>query len=126
LENQTYIGIGATILDGAIVRTKSMVAPGSLVLEKTEIPSGELWSGVPAKFLRKLTIEEQESILINAANISELSDVHELETTKEFESLHQEMEECDYRDDKLKSYVYLGSKSKFIFNNFLEVEDQSV
>jgi hypothetical protein len=102
-----------------------MVAPGSLVLEKTVIPTGQLWSGVPAKFLRNLTEEEQKTITLNAENIFELAKVHEEETSKEFQVLQKEIEEVEYKDDKLKQYVYMGPKSKFFFKNS-EVEEPNI
>ncbi len=61
--NDVLIGMGSTILDNAIVDSGSIVAAGALVLAKTHIPSGELWGGVPAKFLKKLSPEVMEKIV---------------------------------------------------------------
>lgn len=52
------IGIGAIILDGAVVEPNSMVAAGALVKPNYVVPSGKLVGGVPAKVLRNLTKEE--------------------------------------------------------------------
>ncbi len=61
--NDILIGMGATVLDNAIVESGSVVAAGALVLSKTHIPSGELWGGVPAKFIKKLSPEVMEKIV---------------------------------------------------------------
>jgi len=49
-------------MDGAVVGHRSILGPGSLLKEGTRIPSGELWEGSPAKFVRKLTEEEMNNI----------------------------------------------------------------
>lgn len=57
------IGMGSTVLDNAVVETGSVVAAGALVLSRTHIPSGELWGGVPAKFIKKIAPEAAERII---------------------------------------------------------------
>lgn len=54
LKNKTFVGMAATIMDDSVVESHSIVAAGSLVLGGTQIPSGEVWGGSPAKFLRKV------------------------------------------------------------------------
>jgi gamma-carbonic anhydrase len=62
LNDICLIGIGAIVLDGAIVESKSMVAAGALVKQHFVVPSGKLVAGVPAKIIRDLTKEEIEDI----------------------------------------------------------------
>lgn len=85
-----------------------MVAPGSVVSPGTKIPSGQLWAGVPAKFVRDLTSEERKSIAKNAQKFFELAQIHKQETSKEFQRIEKEKEEDKYRDDKLAHYRYDG------------------
>lgn len=66
LEDETLIGSGATVLDGAIVERHGQVAAGALVAPGKVVKSGELWGGVPARKLRDLTIEERDWIKKNA------------------------------------------------------------
>lgn len=68
VEEESLIGIGATVLDGAIVRTHSMVAGGALIPPGMEVPSGHLVGGVPAKVMRKLTAGEIENLSHSADN----------------------------------------------------------
>jgi len=58
LQNLCLIGIGAIVLDGAVVEEKSMVAAGSVVKPNFIVPSGKLVAGVPAKVVRELTQQE--------------------------------------------------------------------
>ena len=55
--NHCLIGMGSTILDGAVVSDGSMVAAHALVLRNTVIGPNELWGGVPAKFIKKISPE---------------------------------------------------------------------
>ncbi|MCL4304329.1 gamma carbonic anhydrase family protein [bacterium] len=66
LKRGCLIGIGARVLDLAVVGEQSLVAAGSVVLEETIIPSGELWAGVPARKKRDLSSEERRSLLDTA------------------------------------------------------------
>jgi gamma-carbonic anhydrase len=58
LKDLCLIGIGAIVLDGAIVEENSIVAAGSVVKPNFKVPSGKLVAGVPAKVVRDLTHEE--------------------------------------------------------------------
>ena len=52
IENYVSIGSSATILCGVTVGTGSMIGAGSVVTKN--IPPGEIWTGNPASFLRKV------------------------------------------------------------------------
>lgn len=54
IEDNVLIGMGSTVLDNVYICSGSVVAAGALVLGKTQIGPGELWGGVPAKFIKKL------------------------------------------------------------------------
>jgi carbonic anhydrase/acetyltransferase-like protein (isoleucine patch superfamily) len=45
-----------------VVESYAMVAAGALVTPGKRIPTGELWGGRPAKFMRKLTDAEHAEI----------------------------------------------------------------
>src|SRR5207244_4495903 len=49
LGEECLIGNGATVLDGARIGARAMVAAGALVTPETEIPEGTLALGAPAK-----------------------------------------------------------------------------
>ena len=61
--NDVLIGMGSTLLDNCQVASGSIVAAGALVLSKTEIGPNELWGGVPAKFIKKITPDVAEKLI---------------------------------------------------------------
>ena len=66
IEDGCLIGMGATVLNLAVIGTGSLVAAGAVVLEGTVVPPGSLVAGVPAKVRRELTEEERAGIRDNA------------------------------------------------------------
>lgn len=68
IKDCVIIGMGAKILDDAIISTNSIVAAGSVIKEKFVVPKGTLAAGVPAKVVRDLKQEEIERIIQNAKN----------------------------------------------------------
>ena len=59
LEDRSFIGMRATVMDNAVVETGAMVAAGALVTPGKRVLSGELWAGSPVKKMRDLSPEEQ-------------------------------------------------------------------
>lgn len=49
--HHVWIGTGATVLQGVNIGEGAVVAAGAVVTK--DIPSYEIWGGVPAKFIRK-------------------------------------------------------------------------
>jgi carbonic anhydrase/acetyltransferase-like protein (isoleucine patch superfamily) len=68
IEDRCLIGMGSIILNGARVGAGSIVAAGTLIPEGVVIEPGSLVMGSPGKVRRKLTEEDQESILKYARN----------------------------------------------------------
>ncbi|KAK3413902.1 gamma carbonic anhydrase 1, mitochondrial [Eucalyptus grandis] len=90
VEDEAFVGMGATLLDGVYVEKHAMVAAGALVRQNTRVPCGEVWGGNPAKFLRKLTEEEMAFISQSAVNYSNLAQVHAAENAKSFDEIEFE------------------------------------
>ncbi|PPR98221.1 hypothetical protein GOBAR_AA22442 [Gossypium barbadense] len=90
VEDEAFVGMGATLLDGVVVEKHAMVAAGALVRQNTRIPAGEVWGGNPAKFLRKLTEEEIAFISQSATNYTNLAQVHAAENAKPFDEIEFE------------------------------------
>ncbi|KAF7093639.1 hypothetical protein CFC21_096043 [Triticum aestivum] len=109
VEDEAFVGMGATLLDGVIVEKHGMVAAGALVRQNTRIPCGEVWGGNPAKFLRKLTDEEIAFIAESAANYSNLAKAHAVENAKPLEKidfekvLRKKVAHQDEEDDSMLS-----------------------
>lgn len=56
------IGMGAVVMDNAVVGEGALVAAGSVVLSKTVIGPGEMWAGAPAKFVKKVDPETSREL----------------------------------------------------------------
>jgi carbonic anhydrase/acetyltransferase-like protein (isoleucine patch superfamily) len=57
--DETLVGMGAVVLDGAIVGRQCLIGAKALVTQGTKIPAGSLVLGAPAKVVRKLSPEER-------------------------------------------------------------------
>src|SRR5262249_14345217 len=49
VEDRALVGNGSIVLHNAIVRTNALVGAGAVVLDGTEVPSGSMALGIPAK-----------------------------------------------------------------------------
>lgn len=59
LEDNSFVGMSATVLDGAVVESGAMVAAGALVTPGKRVLKGQLWGGMPARYMRDLRQEEK-------------------------------------------------------------------
>lgn len=58
VKDQSLIGIGSIVLDGAVIGKGVILGAGSLVTHDQKLKDGSLYFGRPAKFVRKLTRKE--------------------------------------------------------------------
>ncbi|MCX6638942.1 MAG: gamma carbonic anhydrase family protein [bacterium] len=75
IEDECLIGMGAVILDGAVVEKHSLVAAGAVVRPGFRVKSGQLVAGNPAEFKRALSPKEIEMILWSADEYVKLAAV---------------------------------------------------
>jgi carbonic anhydrase/acetyltransferase-like protein (isoleucine patch superfamily) len=66
IEDAAFVGFGARVLDGGVVRTGGMLAAGAVLTPGKVVAAGELWAGNPAKFLRPLTERERAGIVASS------------------------------------------------------------
>ena len=64
INDNVLIGMGAIIMDKAIIESNSIIAAGAVILEGTHIESGTIYAGVPAKKIKHLN-KQQKTQLIN-------------------------------------------------------------
>lgn len=74
IEDAALIGMGAIVLDGAIVRKHGFVGAGALIAPGKEVGAGELWLGNPAKKIRMLSDAEIEALYYSAQHYVRLKD----------------------------------------------------
>ena len=58
VKDQSLVGIGSIILDGAVIGEGTILGASSLVTHNQKLKSGSLYFGRPAQFIRKLTRQE--------------------------------------------------------------------
>jgi carbonic anhydrase/acetyltransferase-like protein (isoleucine patch superfamily) len=64
--NETLIGMGAVVLDGAVIGNQCLVGAKALVTQNTKIPDGSLVVGAPARVLRPLRADERSALRLSA------------------------------------------------------------
>lgn len=57
--DEVLVSMGATLLDGVVIGTHSIVGAGALVTEGFHVPPSSLVVGVPARVVRALSPEER-------------------------------------------------------------------
>jgi carbonic anhydrase/acetyltransferase-like protein (isoleucine patch superfamily) len=60
--DEVLVGMGAIILDGAVIGKQSIIGAKALVTQGTKIPPGSLVLGAPAKVVRELTKKERAGL----------------------------------------------------------------
>jgi carbonic anhydrase/acetyltransferase-like protein (isoleucine patch superfamily) len=68
IEDSALVGMGAIVMDNAVVQSGSIVAAGAVVLENTIVESGYIYAGVPAKKVKKIEDEMQKIFERTAEN----------------------------------------------------------
>jgi carbonic anhydrase/acetyltransferase-like protein (isoleucine patch superfamily) len=68
VKSYSLIGMGAILLDNAVVEENCLVGAGAMVKEGGVIPKGQLAIGMPAKAVRPLKPEEIKMIVDRAAD----------------------------------------------------------
>ena len=62
LEDGAFVGMGAVVMDLAVVEGGAMVGAGALVAPGKRVPAGDLWVGRPARRVREITQAEKDLI----------------------------------------------------------------
>ncbi len=76
LMDQSFVGLGATVMDGCVVEPDGMLGAGALLAPGKIVRTRELWLGRPAKFVRSLTDEEVARNRAGAAGYVTLAEMH--------------------------------------------------
>lgn len=74
--NRSLVGMGATVLDGAVLEDQVMLGAHSLVSPNKVLESGFLYVGVPARKVRAITDKEREWLSYSAAHYVDLKNRH--------------------------------------------------
>ena len=74
IEDACLVGMGAIVLDGAVVGKHGFVGAGALVTPGKVVGSGEMWLGNPARKVRMLSDAEIEALYYSAGHYVRLKD----------------------------------------------------
>eukprot|EP00696_Hemimastix_kukwesjijk_P002776 gnl/Hemi2/1339_TR472_c0_g1_i1.p1 gnl/Hemi2/1339_TR472_c0_g1~~gnl/Hemi2/1339_TR472_c0_g1_i1.p1 ORF type:complete len:332 (-),score=97.50 gnl/Hemi2/1339_TR472_c0_g1_i1:144-1139(-) len=98
IQDGAWVGNGANIGEGAVLEVGCFVYPGSVVLPGTRVPSGKLFAGNPAAFVRDLVPEEVAYLKTLAQEQQALAEAHH-------DHHSQSLEERLY-EQKVRSYAW--------------------
>ncbi|MCG8502969.1 MAG: gamma carbonic anhydrase family protein [Sphingomonadales bacterium] len=74
LQDHAFVGLCTVVMDGCVIESKGMLAAGAMLTPGKVVPSGELWGGRPARFMRKLTEEELQLCELAPAHYAHLAE----------------------------------------------------
>ncbi len=76
IEDRVLVGMGAIVMDGAVVRSDVIIGAGALVPSGAELASGWLYIGSPAKPKRELGDDELRFLRYSAEHYTKLAQRH--------------------------------------------------
>lgn len=76
LEDHSFVGLGAIVMDACVIETDAMLAAGAMLTPGKRIARGQMWAGRPAKYVRELSPEEIARNRAGAAGYVELAQLH--------------------------------------------------
>jgi len=76
IEDRCIVGSNSKLMPGSYMEEYSQLGAGSVLEAGQRVPSGELWAGAPAKFIRKLSDRERVEISTSSASYYDLSQLH--------------------------------------------------
>ena len=54
LHDRAFVGLSATVMNGAVIEGDAMLAAGAMLTQGKRIEARQLWAGSPARFVREL------------------------------------------------------------------------
>lgn len=73
VEDGAFVGMRSTILDRARLEKGSMLAAGALLTQGKTVPTGQVWSGSPAKYWREITKVERVAFMASPRDYAKLA-----------------------------------------------------
>jgi carbonic anhydrase/acetyltransferase-like protein (isoleucine patch superfamily) len=68
IHDNVLVGMGAIVMDNAVVESNVLIGAGAVVLENSHLQSGGVYAGVPAKRIKELSPEQLEHTVQRIAN----------------------------------------------------------
>jgi carbonic anhydrase/acetyltransferase-like protein (isoleucine patch superfamily) len=68
IKNDVLVGMGATILDHAVIGENSIIAANSLILSNTQVEPNSVYAGVPAKKVKDIEPHQTKEMINKIAD----------------------------------------------------------
>jgi carbonic anhydrase/acetyltransferase-like protein (isoleucine patch superfamily) len=68
IEDDVLIGMGAIVMDDALIKSNTIIAAGAVVLANTQCETNSIYAGVPAKKVKEISKELSEGEIQRIAN----------------------------------------------------------
>lgn len=68
LHDHVLVGMGAIVMDNAVVESNVLIAAGAIVLENSRLESGHIYAGIPAKKVKAISPEQFKDSIERIAN----------------------------------------------------------
>lgn len=76
LHDRAFVGLGSIVMDGCEIESDAMLAAGAMLTPGKRIPSGQLWAGRPAKYVRDLNDADLLGMKMGVAHYVALAKMH--------------------------------------------------
>lgn len=80
--DRCLVGMGAIILDDAVIEDECLIGAGALIPEGMHVPKRSLVIGMPGKVVRELTEEEAANLTKSAADYVDVGQMYRLKVKK--------------------------------------------
>lgn len=68
IKDNVLIGMGSIVMDDCVVESNSIIAAGAVVTRGTHVPSGTIYAGMPAKWIKDVSPELSSGEIDRIAN----------------------------------------------------------
>ncbi len=68
LHNRAFVGLSATVMNGAVIESDAMLAAGAMLTQGKRLETRQLWAGSPARYVRDLTDEQIAGMQMGVAH----------------------------------------------------------
>ena len=78
LHDRAFVGLSATVMNGAVIEGDAMLAAGAMLTQGKRIEARQLWAGSPARFVRDLDDAAVMGMRIGVAHYVENAKAHKV------------------------------------------------
>lgn len=76
LHDRAFVGLSATVMNGAVIEGDAMLAAGAMLTQGKRIEARQLWAGSPARFVRDLDDAAIIGMRMGVAHYAENAKAH--------------------------------------------------